>query len=238
VRRTIIPIFKTIHAKHSDFFNHDPGLALRCQSRTEGIAVELSLWLPYLAASLLTAFTPGQAVLLAVSNTLQHGGRRALLGSAGNAVGICVIAAVAAMGVASLIRSSAGAFLALKLAGGAYLVYLGVRQWGARNAPDPGAAERGRSLFAQGLLVALTNPKGLLFFAALFPQFVRADRPLWPQFLVLTATFAACAVCAHTVFVLLTYRARHWLTSPRRLAGMRKASACAFIAMGIAMLCL
>ncbi|UGQ47412.1 LysE family translocator [Massilia endophytica] len=198
--------------------------------------MELSLWLPYLAASLLTAFTPGQAVLLTVSNTLQHGGRKALLGSAGNALGICVIASVAAMGVASLMRNSPNAFLALKLAGGAYLVYLGARQWSARNASLAGAAGQGRGLFAQGMLVALTNPKGLLFFAALFPQFVRTDRPLWPQFLILTATFAACAVCAHAVFVLITHRARHWLTSPRRLSAMRKASACAFVAMGVAML--
>ncbi|MGB9992344.1 LysE family translocator [Massilia sp. SM-13] len=197
--------------------------------------MELHLWLPYLLASLLTAFSPGQAVLLAVSNTLQHGGKRAMLGSMGNAAGICIVAGVALAGVASLLQAWPAAFLALKVAGSGYLVYLGIRQWFSAAAAAPKAGRR-KGLFAQGMLVALTNPKGLLFFAALFPQFVRADRPLWAQFLILTGTFIACAITAHATFVLLAHHARGWLAEPRRLAAMRKVSGLAFILLGLAML--
>lgn len=197
--------------------------------------MDMHLWLPYLLASLLTAFSPGQAVLLAVSNTLQHGGKRAMLGSIGNAAGICIVASVALAGVASLLQAWPAAFLVLKVAGSGYLVYLGIRQWFAATAAAQQAGRR-NGLFTQGMLVALTNPKGLLFFAALFPQFVRADRPLLEQFLILTGTFIACAIAAHATFVLIAHHVRSWLAEPRRLAIMRKVSGIAFIAIGLAML--
>jgi homoserine/homoserine lactone efflux protein len=198
--------------------------------------MDMHLWLPYLFASLLTAFSPGQAVLLAVSNTLQHGGKRAMLGSAGNAAGICIVAGVALAGVASLLHAYPAALFALKVAGGGYLIYLGLRQWFAPGSSAPQAGRR-KGLFAQGMVVALTNPKGLLFFAALFPQFMRVDRALWQQFLILTGTFVACAIAAHASFVLIAHHARGWLMEAHRLAALRKGSGLAFVLIGLAMLC-
>jgi len=196
--------------------------------------VEFKLWLAYFIASLLTAFSPGQAVMLAVSTTLQHGGKRAMLGSFGNAAGILVVAGAALTGVAAVIHAVPAALDVMRAAGGLYLVYLGVRQWRTPAATLPDTT--GTALFTQGMLVALTNPKGLLFFAALFPRFVRAERPLWEQFIILTGTFIACAITAHATFVLIAHHARGWLAEPRRLAAMRKVSGLAFVLLGLAML--
>lgn len=203
--------------------------------RPAGTKVEFKLWLAYFIASLLTAFSPGQAVMLAVSTTLQHGGKRAMLGSFGNAAGILVVAGLALSGVAAVVHAFPAALDVMRATGGLYLVYLGVRQWRTPAAALPDTTDT--ALFTQGMLVALTNPKGVLFFAALFPRFVRTEQSLCEQFLILTGTFIACAIMAHATFVLIAHHARGWLAESRRLAAMRKVSSLAFVLLGLAMLC-
>lgn len=196
-------------------------------------------WPAFLLASLVTAFTPGQAVLLAISNSLAHGARRALLGALGNAAGIVVLAALAAGGAGALLRTEPMLFTVLRSAGGLYLVYLGCLPWlPGRSAAPPGQAPvpaAGTRIVRQAFLVALGNPKGILFFTALFPQFVRADRPLAGQFLGLSATFVACTMLAHLVYVLCARRAQAWAT-PGRLLRFRRGVGVLFMVLGLGML--
>ena len=105
-----------------------------------------SNWLVFCGVSLFMAFTPGPAVLLAVSNAVSVGPRRAMWGSLGNAVGVFLVSAVAMAGLGVLLSSSATAFMVLKLAGAAYLVYLGIRQWrsGANAFADTRRPAEGR----------------------------------------------------------------------------------------------
>ncbi len=207
--------------------------------------VTWSNWLVFCGVSLFMAFTPGPAVLLAVSNSVSVGPRRAMWGSLGNAAGVFLVSAIAMAGLGVLLSSSAAAFMALKLAGAAYLVYLGIRQWrsGAnafadtwRGAEPQGAPPAALRLFGHGLTVALTNPKSILFFSALFPQFLRPEAPVAEQFFVLTATFAVLTVLSHAFYVLLARGMKRSLCDPRRVRLFSRVSGTAFVLLGLGLL--
>ncbi|APW37387.1 lysine transporter LysE [Rhodoferax koreense] len=202
-----------------------------------------SNWLVFASVSIFMAFTPGPAVLLAVSNSVSVGPGRAMLGSLGNALGIFLVSAVAMAGLGVLLSTSATAFLALKLAGAAYLIYLGIKQWrnGANGFADADQAQaagvRGSlKLFLNGVTVAVTNPKAILFFTALFPQFLVADAPATEQFLVLTATFAGCTVLSHIFYVLLARGLKRSFADARRVRLFNRISGGAFVLLGLGLL--
>lgn len=197
-------------------------------------------WWLFCTLCLVTAFSPGPAVLLAVSTAATHGARRALVGSAGNATGVFVVALAALLGLGALLRTSASGFAVLKIAGAAYLVFLGIRQW---RAPSPLPALPASSstprdawqLYVQGLLVAATNPKSILFFTALLPQFMPQAGPAWTQGLLLTSTFAACTVLSHLCYVFAARRLGHWLAG-RWGRGWQRVTGTLFVGLGIALL--
>lgn len=210
------------------------------------IDMPISAWLLFATISLLTAFSPGPAVLLAISNTIANGPRKTLTGSSlGSMLGIFSVSAAAMAGLGTLLHSSAWLFAVLKTAGAVYLVYLGWRQWSRKDSmfqnpatteTAPGQAKTQAALFRQGLLVSLTNPKSILFFTALFPQFLQVHQPMLPQFLALTSVFAACALLSHIVYVLLAHRMQGWLATPQRAQVFNRVSGGAFAAMGLGLL--
>ena len=128
--------------------------------------------------------------------------------------------------------------------GAGYLIYLGVRQWRNRAsvfradlvAESISAARSTRRLFSQGMTVALTNPKAILFFSALFPQFLVPDTPIVTQFMVLTLTFAACAVFSHLVYILLARTLKNQLASHSRARLFNRVTSGAFILLGLSLL--
>jgi threonine/homoserine/homoserine lactone efflux protein len=200
-------------------------------------------WLAFLLVSLFVTFTPGPAVLLAVSNSLGVGPARAMISSLGNAVGLLLVSTAATAGLGVVLQTSATAFLVLKLLGAGYLVYLGIRQWrsgGAMFAEPSGAQARASTpawrLFGNGLTVALTNPKAILFFTALFPQFMHAGAGAAQQFVVLTVTFAGCAVFAHAVYVLLARSVKGRLAEPRRARLLNRVFGGSFVVLGVSLL--
>ena len=158
----------------------------------------------------------------------------------GNAFGLILLAAIATAGMSILLSTSAIAFGVLKPLGAAYLIYLGIRQW--RRHPmtllsaRPAKTGKGWVLFAQGVTVALTNPKALLFFSALFPQFLVSSAPLGEQFLILTLTFSLCSLAAHASYTLLTHRLQHLLASPRRMTIFNRVTGGLFVALGLGLL--
>lgn len=206
--------------------------------------MHLSNWLLFCGVTLLVVFTPGPAVLLAVSNSMSVGPRRAMISSLGNAAGLFMVSAAAMAGLGVVLSTSAHAFMVLKLAGAAYLIYLGIKQWRSQGSVfadvqgnQNGAAPRSSwRLFGHGMTVALTNPKGILFFSALFPQFLTQDAPILTQFAVLTGTFAAASVVAHSFYVLLARLLRRQLSDPRRTRIFNKVSGGAFVLLGLSLL--
>ncbi|HAT32483.1 MAG TPA: lysine transporter LysE [Janthinobacterium sp.] len=206
--------------------------------------MHLSNWLIFCSVALLVTFTPGPGVLLAISNAIAVGPRRAMISSLGNALGIFIVSGVAMAGMGVVLATSAAAFLALKLAGAVYLIYLGVKQWRSKgsilvvpDAPRASAKPRlARRLFTQGLTVALTNPKAILFFSALFPQFLTQDAPILEQFAVLTTTFALCAMLAHAFYALLARVLKSRFASPRRARLFNRTSGGLFVVLGLGLL--
>lgn len=172
----------------------------------------LTHWLVFCGVSLLMCFTPGPAVLLAVSNSVDVGARRTAFSSLGSTLGIFAVSGLAMIGMGTVLALSANAFLVMKVAGAAYLIWLGIKRWRSKEAliaSDAGTAPTQRrerknwQLVAQGLTVSLTNPKAILFFSALFPQFIVPGEPLFAQYLLLTTTFAVCALVSHAFYVAL-----------------------------------
>ncbi|PWC54275.1 LysE family translocator [Azospirillum sp. TSO22-1] len=141
--------------------------------------------------------TPGPNMLLAMSLGLRFGVRRAAWGGLGMVAGLTTLAGLSVLGLGALLAASEAAFLTLKWAGVAYLTWLGWQTWRAPVEPvrageapaedDTGTAGR---LFVRGVLVAFSNPKALVFMAALFPQFIEPAQPLLPQFTALVSLMA------------------------------------------------
>jgi threonine/homoserine/homoserine lactone efflux protein len=200
----------------------------------------LTHWLLFCGVSLLTTFTPGPAVLLAISNSVSNGPRSAMVCSLGNALGLFVVSGVALAGMGLVLATSAIAFTALKVMGALYLVYLGWKQWHSRvnvfsdaDQAPPGAPWQ---LFGKGIVLALTNPKAILFFSALFPQFLTPDLPLLEQFVVLTTSFATCAVMSHAFYALLAHSLRTRFDDPACVRIFNRAAGSLFCFLGFGLL--
>jgi homoserine/homoserine lactone efflux protein len=201
----------------------------------------LSNWLIFCGVALLTTFSPGPAVLLAISNSVAKGPRRALICSLGNALGLFIVSGVSMAGMGVVLATSAAAFMLLKIAGAGYLIYLGIKQWRSRVSafsavPTAALSNDAWRLFAQGISVALTNPKGILFFSALLPQFLTPEASLLQQFLVLTASFSVCALISHAFYALLAHKLRHQFASPLRVRLFNRLSGGLFVLLGLGLL--
>lgn len=186
---------------------------------------------------------PGPSVLFVVGRALASGRRVALLSMLGNALGEYVQVIGVAFGVGALVEQSVAAFTVLKLAGGAYLVYLGIRTFRARRSLVAALAgslapASDRRSFAQGLTVGLTNPKTVVFLAAILPQFVsRSTGGVPAQILVLGAVFAAIAVLCDAVWATAAGGFRAWFArSPRRLELVGGTGGLAITAVGAGLL--
>ena len=173
-------------------------------------------WLPpapllsaFVAASLLLAATPGPGVLYIVARSLSQGRASGLASVAGVAAGNFGNALGAALGLAALFAVSSTAFTALKWAGAAYLVWLGIQALRAPPVAAAGAvaAMPLRRVAREGFVVALLNPKTTLFFAAFLPQFMPPGAPVVAQSITLGAVFVLVAAATDSLYALLAARA-------------------------------
>lgn len=183
-----------------------------------------SLLAGFVAASLVLAVTPGPGVFYIVARSLAQGRAAGLASVAGVGLGNLANALAAAFGLAALLAVSALAFELLKYAGAAYLVYLGVRMLTAPGAAAdaPGPAPAGlRRVFADGLLVALLNPKTTLFFAAFLPQFMNPALPAMGQGVTLGGLFVAIALVTDSLYALAAGMVAPRLGRGRMAAGRR-----------------
>ncbi|NIH79990.1 LysE family translocator [Amycolatopsis viridis] len=169
---------------------------------------------------------PGPSVLFTVSRALSAGRRDALLTVAGNAAGVYTQVVAVAFGMGALVRTSATVFTVIKLAGAAYLVYLGVQAIRHRRKLSealtgavPATAGRTAAVLRDGFVVGFANPKSIVFLAAVLPQFV--DYPaggVVVQILVLGIALPVVALVSDSGWALVAGAARAWFArSPRRL---------------------
>ncbi len=196
----------------------------------------------FLAASVVLAVTPGPGVVYLVTRTLSQGRRVGLASTGGVALGNFGNAALAGVGLAMLFAIWARSFMIVKLAGAAYLVFLGLKealrpvptgQRERRMVPRPHA-----KAFRDGFLVALLNPKTAVFFAAFLPQFVDPRGSALRQSLALGALFVAIAACTDTLYVLAADALAPGLVKlGGRTSGVRYITALTLIGLGILVAC-
>lgn len=199
------------------------------------------LLLPFLAVSLLLTLTPGPDMVLVLRNGVRGGSRAAWWTGLGCCLGIAGYAAASAIGVAAVLAASATAFLVIKLAGAAYLAYLGVMSlissW--RKHPESraegatvGSISRSRA-FRQGLMSNLLNPKIALIFLTLIPQFVSPGEPPFATTAFLAGSFLVMAVLWWRVFSLAVGALGRFMARDRVRVVVERVTGVVLIALGI-----
>ena len=196
--------------------------------------------LAFAAMSLLLIVVPGPSVLFVIGRALAQGRRAALTTVVGHTLGAYVLIVAVALGVGSVVERSVLVFTMLKLAGAAYLVYLGVRAWRQRGSLQAAftaekSTQGGLRTLWEGFAVGVANPKTIVFFAAVLPQFVdRAHGHVVMQMLVLGLVFNIIAVACDSAWGLVAATGRDWFArSPRRLSLVGGVGGLTMIGLGV-----
>ncbi|WP_457518403.1 LysE family translocator [Streptomyces sp. TE33382] len=202
--------------------------------------VSVERLLAFAAMSFLLIVIPGPSVLFVIGRALAQGRRAALTTVAGNTLGAYVLILAVALGIGSIVERSVLVFTVLKLAGAAYLVYLGVKAWRQRGSLQTTFTteqnqQGGRRTMWEGFAVGVANPKTLVFFAAVLPQFVdRAQGNVVLQMLLLGLVFNIIAMACDSLWGLAAATGRDWFArSPRRLSLVGGVGGLTMIGLGI-----
>lgn len=194
---------------------------------------------PFLAVAALVVVTPGVDMALVTKNALLHGRRAALATALGINLGLVFWTATAALGLAALVATSAAAFATVKLAGAAYLVYLGVQALRASRKTSPPTEEScerralpERVAFRQGVLSNLLNPKIAVFFTSLLPQFVGSHSSAG-DLLLLGGLFNAMGIVWLVSYALLAARGQAVLARPRVRRALDRLTGIVLIGLGV-----
>lgn len=176
--------------------------------------MQIESWLAFCSIALLATATPGPATLLVSTNSLMFGFRKSLITVLGNISGLLLMSSFSVLGLSAVVLNSSIAFTVLKVAGAIYLIYMGVNLWRKGIAPmELKQAKKGKkhniSLYFQGILVSITNPKAIVFTTALFPQFIVVSEPLLPQFTVLVLSFMFSSLVCLSTYSYLAQRAKN-----------------------------
>ncbi|HEY9079130.1 LysE family translocator [Magnetovibrio sp.] len=201
--------------------------------------MSLELWSSFVAVTLVTVLSPGPAVLLAVTHSARFGVRRAVVPILGNITGLAILVSLTAFGLGTVMEASSQAFTVLRLAGGAYLIYLGIKLLRAKaldlsNADGLIVQPSRRKSYLQGIAVALSNPKAIVFIGALFPQFIDLAHPIWSQLAIMGLTLMAMSFGGLMVWATLS--SALVVKGRKSLCGkINKVSGTLFIAFGAAL---
>lgn len=166
--------------------------------------IALPTYAIYVFIASMTIASPGPGVVMTLTNALKYGLKKSLSGILGVATGMFFISVLAGSGVGVLIANSERAYNILKMSGAIYLFYLGFKLIKNRNSDISVETENDsisqKKSFAQGLGVTMVNPKPIIFFLALFPQFISHDAPYLNQFILLSFTFCVLIIFIHIAY--------------------------------------
>ncbi len=197
--------------------------------------MSIDTWLIFLVAAIGLSFTPGPNGLLALTHGALYGVRRTVFTVLGGALGFLIVIAVSMFGIGALLLVMPDVLTVLKWVGGAYLVFLGVQVWRAPAIAVAASGDRPSasrlSLFQQGLLAAVTNPKGILFFVAFLPQFIDPERDLFVQFVIMASTFIVIEIVFELVVAALSQSLQPLLARAGRW--FNRATGGLFIVIGV-----
>jgi homoserine/homoserine lactone efflux protein len=204
--------------------------------------VNLHLWLTFCFANLLTSLSPGPGALAAMNAGLAQGSRGGWRMVLGLQLALLLQLLVVALGAGALLASSGRAFLALRWGGAAYLILLGLMQLRAvfkhiqANAPMDKTGWRIEGMVWRGVWVNLSNPKAILFQAALVPHFIDLTRPLARQYLIIAVTMCLIDTLIMGAYAALAARLAPWFASERLARWRNLAFGLLFVGFGGALL--
>ena len=174
--------------------------------------------LTYAAACLLLAIVPGPTVTVIIASSLARGTRAGLMNIVGTQIGMLSMVIVVAFGLEAVVAFMGWAFDWIKLAGAAYLIWIGINMLRSDGKLGEGSAGAPRTPLQdalRGFFVIWSNPKALIFLGALLPQFVDRSHPAFPQIIVLGLIFMAIASTTDSLYAILAGRMRHLLSAVR-----------------------
>lgn len=213
--------------------------------------MNITSWLLFIAVGFAAVASPGPAILLAISNSVRFGMAKVLLSSLGNITGLFILSTAAIFGLGAILKTSNTLFLVVKVLSAAYLIYLGIRQLRSKThffAEQMTADQYDHSknsntksnlkIFSEGFLIAMTNPKAILFFTALFPPFIDTTRALPQQFLIMTFTFMAMSFICLMSYGFLASRVKGWFAIGNRTTWFNRILGSIFITIGAGVLTL
>jgi len=201
--------------------------------------MDLSVWLAYLVATIVLSLSPGPGVFSSISSGLHHGFRLGMWNGIGMQAANFTSVLVVSAGLGALLLASETLFAIVKWCGVAYLVYLGIVTW--RSPPrafvdrDDDRAMTPREVFMRGFLVNITNPKGIVFFVAILPQFIDVARPQAMQYTILAATTLFVDLVVMMGYTALAAKVLRVMRDPSRLRWVNRTLGGAFVAAGAAL---
>lgn len=190
----------------------------------------------YVGVAIATILLPGPAVMLTVNNAIQRGFLKSFSGILGIAFAILLVAIISASSLGIILATSAISFTVIKFVGAIYLIYLGIKMWRTEIAIDACSNIQEDSFlkcFIEGFLVSISNPKAVIFFMSIFPQFINLSQEYKPQFILLSVTFSVLVVLIHTAYALFSSYAKLKLSSLKGKSILGKVSGGVFVGFGI-----
>jgi len=189
---------------------------------------------PFLLISVLVIVVPGPDTAMVTKHAFVAGRRGAMFASLGVVIGLATWTVAAAVGLAALLRASSVAFFALKIAGAAYLIWVGIQMLRERNAHAEHAPTRtSRKAFRQGVLSDLGNPKIAVFFTSFLPQFIHGAGSAFGPLLLLGALFCLITLAWLTLYSLVVGHGASVLRRPRVRRALDRFTGAVFVALGI-----
>ena len=204
--------------------------------------MSLQTWWLFVMMTFVVSATPGPNMLLVMSSSARFGFRAAIMTMAGCMTALLAMMSISAAGLGALLQAFPAVFDALRWAGAAYLAYLGVKTW--RSPVHDAAAQtplviarptKSGALFRQGVLVAASNPKAILFAAAFLPQFIHPELPKLPQFSILLVTFAVIEISWYVIYAGSGQRLAAYLGRASVLKAFNRLTGGVFIGFAAAM---
>ncbi|WP_394165170.1 LysE family translocator [Neptunomonas phycophila] len=193
-------------------------------------------YLIYVGVAIATILLPGPAVMLTLNNSIQRGILKSLAGILGIALAILLVAIISATSLGIVLASSAIAFNIIKIVGAVYLIYLGIKMFRSETTNNDLFKEQEGSFFKcfmEGFLVSVSNPKAVIFFMSIFPQFIDLTQEYTPQFILLAVTFSFLVIVIHTIYAVSASVAKSKLSSQKGSSLLNKISGGVFVSFGV-----
>ena len=204
--------------------------------------MSLEFWVLYATTVLIASLVPGPSMLLALSHGTKFGAKRTIATAAGNTTASFLQAVVAIAGLGAILTASGTLFQAIKWTGAAYLIYIGIRTWLASNNQLNAQIDNGQPvalslprMFWQAFFVAIGNPKAIIFFTALFPQFINQQGQHLPQFVVMVLTLSVIAFVCFMTYAIGGHQIGHFLEQAGARRIFNRLISCTFVGIGLSL---